>query len=189
MSAGLKRVGDQTGFTLMEVLIAITITGISIGVIMSVLAQGHRQLHVASLHRKAGEVANIIFAQVQPSWQPERLSKAGDIESYPDWTYQIERGVTIVEDEEITYGVREFEIEELEEIKITVLPPEGEPKFVFTRYMPAEMSGQAIGPSATGGSGSAIFGGANVPSGGSSGSGQTSSSGTNPFLDILMRNR
>ncbi|GEM_PF-6268977 len=188
-STHLRLSGKPAGFTLMEVLIAITITGIALGVIMSVLAQGHRQVYTAALHRKAGEVASIIFAQVQPSWQPERLSKSGGIEEYPDWSYQIERDVTVVTDENMEFGEREFEVEELEEVRITVLPPEGEPQFVFTRYLPAEMTGQAIGPVSSGAGISSIFGGPRTGGGKSPGESQSGPQASNPFLDILRQNR
>jgi len=123
------------GFTLMEVLVATAITGMALGVILSLLAQGHRQAYRGDISRMAAEAS----VNLLDRWQSKGKfpsSEQGDIEDFSGWTYSIESRPLVTHVTLPSGQTRQVEPEELVEIDLTLNPPGNAKKFKLAFWIP-----------------------------------------------------
>lgn len=99
----------QTGFTLLEVIVALTITGMVLGGLFT-LAAGSKQLAFrsgTSLTRALEARAAINFALLQDEYSDvEEILKPTDFESHSEDRL----GAVLRKTEQITYALQEFEV-------------------------------------------------------------------------------
>ncbi len=127
---------SSSGFTLIEVLVATAIMGISLGVLLSGFAQGHRQAFRGDMAREAAYIAESVLHGLATN-EPESLSSnEEDVEDHPGWSYKVEVRDLVVKmaDQE----KKEIEVPELKELIFTVQPPYNAHPFVLTSWIPAE---------------------------------------------------
>lgn len=132
----MKPVMTQKGFTLMEVLIATAITGIALGVIISIISQGHREFLRGTLAEEAGNIANQLVLQLSnpDTWK----GSSGTLDNHPDWIYEI-KPVDVISVRDLVPGIGEREIkieEDLMAVDITLKPPQEATHFVLSAYYP-----------------------------------------------------
>ena len=126
---------SSSGFTLIEVLVATAIMGISLGVLLSGFAQGHRQAFRGDMAREAAYIAESVLYGLANELESLSSSEE-DVEDYPGWSYKVEIQYLVVKmaDQE----EKEMEVPELKELILTVQPPYNAHPFVLTRWIPAE---------------------------------------------------
>ena len=137
--------GGRYGFTLMEVLVAVAICGISLGVALSGLSQGHRAVERAMLMKKAGLATRLAIMEISSRENATRLKEGeeieGEIRGLNGWHYMVEvqeLRVRVVEDgnstaypEDISIKAPGPEQEEtvevngLKEVKLKITGPGG----------------------------------------------------------------
>ncbi len=128
----------ERGFTLLEVLVATAIIGISMGVLMSGLAQSHRQAYRGKLAMEAASVAQDLLRRFQEKGFPDAAD--APVEGREGWHYQ-----TKVQD--LTIKVRtggmeqkELDVSDLREFTLTIHPPENAAPFILTMWIrPSEV--------------------------------------------------
>ncbi len=122
---------DSKGFTLMEVLVAVALVGISIGVILSGFALGHRQAARGILAKEAAQLAERLLYELSSEERPLE-NGTGDFEGHPGWKYEI-----TLDDVQLTIlsadGGEEAPIiiddDNLQKVNLTIIPPGKKPKF------------------------------------------------------------
>jgi prepilin-type N-terminal cleavage/methylation domain-containing protein len=125
--------GTEAGFTLIEVLVATAITGISLGVLMSTIAQGHRQAFRGDMERQAGMIAVRIMQQAAIDRDIQESS--GEIEELPGWHYSMELREPDIEITDNINETVEVNIEGLSELVLTITPPNNGRAFVISRLV------------------------------------------------------
>lgn len=134
------------GFTLLEVLVAMAIVGIALGVLLSGLSLGHRLTLQGDTARQAASLAPDILREVRKELQ-DLAPREEEIEGHPGWHYRLEIGdvlvristpslgnqASIVSDDEIA---QEIEVPELLELTLILLPPGRAAPFVLTTWLP-----------------------------------------------------
>lgn len=133
----------EKGFTLMEVLIATAITGIALGVIISIISQGHREFFRGILAEEAGNIANQLILQLSSS--DEWKNDSGSLDTHADWSYEI---ITLdeitVHDTALGMGEREIQVKELLAAKIILKAPQEAGRFSFSAYYPKTVRQETI---------------------------------------------
>jgi len=142
---------SSSGFTLIEVLVATAIMGISLGVLLSGFAQGHRQAFRGDMAREAAYIAESVLYGLPHEFRGQmsdvrrRMSDIGslssgeeDVEDHPGWSYKVEvrdlvLKITVQDQEE-----KEIEVPEMKELVLTVHPPYNAHPFVLISWIPAE---------------------------------------------------
>ncbi len=77
----------KRGFTLIEVLVAVAVVGISLGTLMLIFSQGHRIAYRAELSAKAARGAEqLLKAWAAGTGYP--ASEKGEIEGIEGWSYE-----------------------------------------------------------------------------------------------------
>ena len=128
---------SSSGFTLIEVLIATAIMGISLGVLLSGFAQGHRQAFRGDMARKAAYIAESVLYGL-PHELESLSSSEEDVEDHPGWSYKVEIRDLIVKITAQDQEEKEVEVPELKELILTIQPPYDAHSFVLTSWIPAE---------------------------------------------------
>ncbi|MEA3386255.1 MAG: type II secretion system protein [Thermodesulfobacteriota bacterium] len=128
----------SSGFTLIEVLIATAIMGISLGVLLSGFAQGHRQAFRGDMAREAAYIAeSVLYGLATNELESLSLSEE-DVEDHPGWSYKVETRDLVLKITAQDQEEKEIEIPELTEFVLTVRPPYDAHSFVLTSWIPAE---------------------------------------------------
>jgi prepilin-type N-terminal cleavage/methylation domain-containing protein len=123
----------DTGFTLLEVLVATAVTGIALGVLMSTIAQGHRQSFRGDMERKAGIIAETVM---QHALSGDDISTgSGEAEGYPGWSYSVELREPEVRVTDDSDNPVEIELEGLAELVVTITPPGNARHFTVSRLV------------------------------------------------------
>ncbi len=125
---------DQSGFTLMEVLVATAITAIAIGVVMALFAQGHSQAFRGTEAQKAAQLATRLI----DTWSIRNsfpLEESGELEWAKGWSYSVETRdvqarITLPSGE-----TRQIRAENAREIKLILFAPGGKRTFVLTFWV------------------------------------------------------
>jgi len=132
---------SSSGFTLIEVLVATAIMGISLGVLLSGFAQGHRQAFRGDMAREAAYIAESVLYGL-PHELESLSSSEEDVEDHPGWSYKVEiRDLVLkitAQDQDQDQEEKEIEVPELKELVLTVQPPYDAHSFVLTSWIPAE---------------------------------------------------
>ncbi len=124
------------GFTLLEVLVATAITGIALGVVMSLLAQGHRQAYRGDISKTAAAVA----AQLVTHWQSKGkfpASEQGEMDGFQGWSYTVESEPLSTTITLPTGEIKEVQPDELVALTITINSPAKTGKFRLSLWIPA----------------------------------------------------
>jgi len=119
----------------MEVLVATAITGFALGVVMNLLAQGHRQAYRGDVSRTAAAVATRLI----DGWQSKGKfpsSEQGDVEEFSGWTYTIESGPLSTRIILPSGDVKEVEPDELTAVNLVIAPPGKRRQFRLTLWIP-----------------------------------------------------
>ena len=119
----------------MEVLVATAITAIALGVIMSLLAQGHRQAYRGDLSRTAAAIATRLI----DNWQATGKfpsTQEGEAREFKGWSYTVNSSplstqVTLPSGDE-----KDVETDKLVAIKIMIKSPDKGPSFNLTIWIP-----------------------------------------------------
>ncbi len=132
MAVSLLFFSNQRGFTLMEVLVAVALVGISIGVILSGFALGHRQALRGALAKEAAQLAEGLLQELSSAERPLE-EESGEFEGHPGWRYEIavEEGLQLTASEKQGEEQDALIIDDdtLEIVKLAILPPANGPKF------------------------------------------------------------
>ncbi len=129
---------DKHGFTLMEVLVATAITGIALGVVMGLLAQGHRQAYRGDMSRTAAAFATRLI----DNWQSKGKfpsSETGEMDGFDGWSYAVATSPLTTKVTLPAGEVREVSPEDLVVISLTLTPPGKGRKFVVNMWIPKAM--------------------------------------------------
>ena len=129
----------SSGFTLIEVLVATAIMGISLGVLLSGFAQGHRQAFRGDMAREAAYIAESVLYGL--SHELESLSSIEkEVEDHPGWSYKVEvRDLVLkITPQDQDQEEKEIEIPELKELVLTIQPSYNAHPFVLTSWIPTE---------------------------------------------------
>ena len=126
-----------SGFTLIEVLVATAIMGISLGVLLSGFAQGHRQAFRGDMAREAAYIAESVLCGL-PHKLESLSSSEKEVEDHPGWSYKVEVRDLVLKITPQDQEEREIEVPELKELVLTVHPPYNARPFVLTGWIPAE---------------------------------------------------
>ena len=129
----------SSGFTLIEVLVATAIMGISLGVLLSGFAQGHRQAFRGDMAREAAYIAESVLYGL--SHELESLSSIEkEVEDHPGWSYKVEvRDLVLkITPQDQDQEEKEIEISELKELVLTIQPSYNAHPFVLTSWIPTE---------------------------------------------------
>ena len=125
------------GFTLIEILVAMVIMGISLGVLLAGFAQGHREAFRGDMAREAAGIAESVLYKL--SSEPGSLSPGnGEIEGHPGWNYKLEIRDLVIKIARQGQENRGLEVPELREYVLTIYPPYNARPFVLTGWIPAE---------------------------------------------------
>ncbi len=119
----------------MEVLVATAITGIALGVVMGLLAQGHRQAYRGDISGRAAEMATRLMTQ----WQSKGkfpASEQGELEGFSGWTFQVATEPLSTKITLPSGSTREVQPEELTAVTLTISPPGEKKKFSLTVWVP-----------------------------------------------------
>ncbi len=131
--------GGNRGFTLIEVLVAVAICGIALGVALSGLSQGHRATERALSMERAGramQMALLALASKEDEDLDQGVALEGEIPGMEGWEYRVEVGPLSLKltheakdtDEGEETGETEeetIEDEALKELKVEVVDPKG----------------------------------------------------------------
>lgn len=119
----------------MEVLIATVITGIALGVIISIISQGHREFFRGILAEEAGNIANQLILQL--SSPEEWKNGSGSLDTHPDWSYEI-RPLDEITVRDTVPGMeeREIKVDDLLAAEIILKAPQEAGRFNFLTYYP-----------------------------------------------------
>ncbi|MDA8163372.1 MAG: type II secretion system protein [Desulfobacteraceae bacterium] len=128
------------GFTLIEVLVATAIMGISLGVLLSGIAMGHREAFRGDQAREAALVAGDLLQNLRKadgSFSPGK----GPVTGHPGWSYslQIKDAAFMMSSEGM--GAKELDAPGLEEVVLSVIPPGDQAPFVLTDLIHPEVAG------------------------------------------------
>jgi len=126
-----------SGFTLIEVLVATAIMGISLGVLLSGFAQGHRQAFRGDMAREAAYIAESVLYGLSHELEP-LSSIEEEVEDHPGWSYKVEVRDLVLEITPQDQEEKEIEIPELKELVLTIQPPYNAHPFVLIGWIPAE---------------------------------------------------
>jgi prepilin-type N-terminal cleavage/methylation domain-containing protein len=129
---------SSSGFTLIEVLVATAIMGISLGVLLSGFAQGHRQAFRGDMAREAAYIAESVLYGLATNELASLSSSEEDVEDHPGWSYKVEVRDLVLKITAQDQEEKEMEIPELKELVLTVQPPYDAHSFVLTSWIPAE---------------------------------------------------
>ena len=131
------QIAKSSGFTLIEILVATAIMGISLGVLLSGFAQGHREAFRGDMARKAAGIAESVLYKL--SSEPGSLSPGRrEIEDHPGWSYEIEIRDLVIKMATQGQEKKGLEVPELREYVLTIHPPYNAHPFVLTGWIPAE---------------------------------------------------
>ncbi|MGB9712182.1 MAG: type II secretion system protein [Dissulfurimicrobium sp.] len=124
----------SSGFTLIEVLVAIAIVGIALGVILSSIAMGHREAFRGDQAREAAEIAGDILRDLGDGGG-SITAGSGKVEGHPGWSYSI-----VVRDAAVTLqnedmGEKDLDTPGLVEVVLKIFPPGNGAPFVLASLM------------------------------------------------------
>jgi len=139
----------EKGFTLMEVLIATAITGIALGVILSIISQGHREFFRGVMAEQAGNIVNQLILKLSSSetWE----GGSGSLDTHPGWSYEIiPLDEVIVRDLVPGMGEREIKTDDLLAAEIIINAPLSAGSFSFYAYYPKTVRQDTITTSDSG---------------------------------------
>lgn len=127
----------------MEVLLATAITGIALGVILSIISQGHREFFRGVMAEEAGNIANQLILQLSST--DEWKNGSGSLDTHPDWSYEIipQDGIT-VRDIVPGIGEREIKVDELLAADIILKAPQEAGRFSFSAYYPKTVRQETV---------------------------------------------
>ena len=128
--------GVTAGFTLMEVLVATAITGIALGVVMGLLAQGHRQAYRGDISKTAAAIATRLVTH----WKSQDKFPAAEqdsVEGFDGWSYTVESEPLSTRITLPSGETKEVEPEELVAVNIVINAPGNGGKFRLTTWIPA----------------------------------------------------
>ena len=128
----------SSGFTLIEVLVATAIMGISLGVLLSGFAQGHRQAFRGDMAREAAYIAESVLYGLSHELEPLSSIEEEEVEDHPGWSYKVEVRDLVLEITPQDQEEKEIEIPELKELVLTIQPPYNAHPFVLIGWIPAE---------------------------------------------------
>jgi len=132
-----RQIARSSGFTLIEILVATAIMGISLGVLLSGFAQGHREAFRGDMAKKAAGIAESVLYKL--SGEPGSLSSGrGEIEDHPGWSYEIKIRDLVVKMAAQGQEEKGLDVPELKEYVLTIHPPYKAHPFVLTGWIPAE---------------------------------------------------
>ena len=132
-----RQIARSSGFTLIEILVATAIMGISLGVLLSGFAQGHREAFRGDMAKKAAGIAESVLYKL--SGEPGSLSPGrGEIEDHPGWSYEIKIRDLVVKIAAQGQEEKGLDVPELKEYVLTIHPPYKAHPFVLTGWIPAE---------------------------------------------------
>jgi len=111
--------------------VAVALVGISIGVILSGFAMGHRQAARGVLAKEAAQLAEGLLHELSSDERPLEEG-AGEFEGHPGWRYEI-----VLEDVQISISGADGEDqtpiiiddEALQKVNLTIYPPGRGPQF------------------------------------------------------------
>ncbi len=119
----------------MEVLIATAITGIALGVIISIISQGHKEFFRGILAEEAGTIANQLILQL--SSPDEWKNSSGSLDTHSNWSYEIiPLNEITVRDTVPGMGEREIKVNDLMAADIILKAPQEAGRFSFSAYYP-----------------------------------------------------
>ncbi|MEZ0328030.1 MAG: prepilin-type N-terminal cleavage/methylation domain-containing protein [Dissulfuribacterales bacterium] len=134
---------QENGFTLMEVLIATAITGIALGVILSIISQGHREFFRGVMAEEAGNIANQLILQLSST--DEWKNASGSLDTHSDWSYEmIPQDEITVRDIVPGIGEREIKVDELLAADIILKAPQEAGRFSFSAYYPKTVRQETV---------------------------------------------
>ena len=134
-AGGVAPFASVAGFTLMEVLIATAITGIALGVVMSLLAQGHRQAYRGDVSRTAAAVAT----RLVDDWETKGKfphAEEGEAEGFSGWSYSLNSEPLSTRVTLPSGDVRDVEADELVAVHLRITPPGKGRTFSLTMWVP-----------------------------------------------------
>jgi prepilin-type N-terminal cleavage/methylation domain-containing protein len=134
-AGGIAPLASAGGFTLMEVLVATAITGIALGVVMSLLAQGHRQAYRGDVSRTAAAVAT----QLIDDWQTKGKfpsAEEGESKEFSGWSYSLKSGPLSTRVTLPSGDVRDVEPDKLVAVHLRITPPGKGRTFGLTMWVP-----------------------------------------------------
>ena len=111
---------------------AVALVGISIGVILSGFALGHRQARRGMLANEAAQLAEGLLHDISTEEIPLEEG-GGNFEDHPGWSYkiaikeEIQPDISSVDGQGMGLGT--IEDPDLQEVTITILPPGKKPRF------------------------------------------------------------
>jgi len=135
LGCGNTSLTSNGGFTLMEVLVATAITGIALGVVMSLLAQGHRQAYRGDVSRIAAAVATRLI----DNWQTKGRypsAEEGDLEEFKGWSYSLKSEPLSTRVTLPSGDARDVEPDELVAVHLRITPPGKGRTFSLTMWVP-----------------------------------------------------
>jgi prepilin-type N-terminal cleavage/methylation domain-containing protein len=127
---------SSSGFTLIEVLVATAIMGISLGVLLSGFVQGHRQAFRGDMARKAAYIAESVLYGLPDDLK--FMSSNEEIKEHPGWRYKIEIRDLVLKIKIQGQEEKEIEIPELKELVLTISPPHNTHPFILTSWIPTK---------------------------------------------------
>ncbi len=128
-----KGIFTPAGFTLLEVLVATVIMGMALGVLLSSLAQGHRQAFRGDIKRQAALAASQALRQIQA--EQDKADAEAEIVGFEGWRYQVEfkePSITIWTGQGDEKQEAQIYLPELKQMVLKVLPPDGGHIFTIT---------------------------------------------------------
>ncbi len=134
-AGGVAPLASAKGFTLMEVLVATAITGIALGVVMSLLAQGHRQAYRGDVSRTAAAVAT----RLVDDWETKGKfphAEEGEAEEFSGWSYSLNSEPFSTRVTLPSGDVRDVEPDELVAVHLRITPPGKGRTFSLTMWVP-----------------------------------------------------
>ena len=111
--------------------------GISLGVLLSGFAQGHRQAFRGDMAREAAYIAESVLYGL-PNELESISSSEEEVEDHPGWSYKVEIQDLVLKIMAQDQEEREIEVPELKELVLTIHSPYDTHPFVLTSWIPAE---------------------------------------------------
>lgn len=123
------------GFTLLEVLLAVAITGAALGVLLSGIVQSHRMAFRGVVVQEAASVAAELLRRFQ--YEGYVQEEGVPCRGHEGWTYTLEiHDLSVKSREEGGGEERLIDSPGLREARLVVRPPRGGPPYVVTMWVP-----------------------------------------------------
>ena len=123
----------ERGFTLMEVLVAMTLTSLVIGVLLAGLAQSHNLAFRGDMAREAAQIGEMIFLNGDET--PFRETEKEEVPGHPGWRYSISIKEAVVAITSETGEEEQKNIPELQEVVLAIFPPNEKRAFRVSRWI------------------------------------------------------